>query len=162
MSMPIDNPNLPANHQDAGDVPQELEESVQEFDNSDPFSVALQVIYNPAITADMDKDALAHVYEALDSLEEEGEDASVEVKKAIFDLMEADSEEVGNYLCYYMEKQTYPELDLETARELGLTKTKEVIDTKLVRQAARAGVDLGKIEVNRIPVMRKKKPEEQE
>ena len=143
--MKLDNPNLPANHQEIDNIPDE--------------DVASVVVENPEVTAEMDKDQLAKSYEALEVRATEIKDAMVEIKKAIFDLMEADSEEAGNYLCFYMNKQSYPDLDIETARDLGLTKTKETIDNSLVKRAVENGVDLGKVEVDRIPVMRLKKAE---
>lgn len=108
----------------------------------------------------MTLDELGALYEYTDAMLEEHKDALVEIKKTIFDKMETDSEEVGNYLAYVARTPKFPELTLEKARDLGLTKVEEKIDNTLVKKAYNAGAKLGKVEWGEAMVMRKRRVEE--
>lgn len=107
----------------------------------------------------MNKLSLANWYERVSQEIEDLEAEQSVIKEELASRMDTDSEEIGEYLCLFMNKNEYPELSLEKARELGLTKVEEKINTPLVTKAYKNGVDLGKVEKKRIFVMRKKKLE---
>lgn len=107
----------------------------------------------------MDLNDLGTLYEAYASKLEEIDAAMVEIKKTIFDKMETDSEVAGNYLCYKAKTAKFPELTLDKARDLGLTKVEEKIDGPLCKKAHQNGVNLGKVEWSEAMVMKKKKIE---
>ena len=102
---------------------------------------------------------LGALYEATDYAMEDLKAQLVEVKKTIFDKMESDSEEVGNYIAYKARTPKFPDLTLDKARALGLTKVEEKIDNSLVKKAFNAGADVGKVEWGEAMVMRKKAAE---
>ena len=108
---------------------------------------------------EMDLNDLGQLYEAYSYKMEEIEAAMTEVKKTIFDKMETDSEVAGNYLCYKAKTAKFPELTLEKARDLGLTKVEEKIDGPLCKKAHQSGTNLGKVEWSEAMVMKKKKIE---
>jgi hypothetical protein len=90
---------------------------------------------------------------------EEIESAKSVVKDTIFSLMDTDSEEIGNYIAIRVTKPVFKTLTLEQAKELGLTKVEEKIDTALVKKAWKAGAKVGEVEFDVMNVMRKKQAE---
>ncbi len=161
--MPIQNEYLPANHQDAGNEPIDLtDEGTQEEYQAkaqDPTLLAQLVMDNPANVNLLDKKQLALAYEAIESQMEELDSAKSVIKDTIFKMMDTDSEELGNYLASKRKTPEFPELTLDSARELGLTKVEEKVDSSLVKKAFKNGVKLGKVEWKEILVMKKKATE---
>jgi hypothetical protein len=147
--MPIANEYLPVNHQDIDDM---YEEDLEELEELDASALAVQAIRDPSITANMRKETLSKIYGALEVIIKEFEAGRVEIKKAVFDLMDTDSEQIGDYLFYNMRRARYVDLDIETAIELGLAEQKWVKNTKAIKQAVANGLDVGKIEYDTIPV----------
>lgn len=145
--MPIQNDQLPANHQDAGNE-SVIEETQQTVDDLDLTTLS--------------KNELAEIYEQLDYKIEEAEAMKSEVKARIFELIDTDSERCGNYLCMVNTKNEFPDLDIAKARDLGLTKVEEKLNTALVTKAYKNGVDLGRVEKTKVYVMRKNKIENTE
>lgn len=152
MSFTLDNENLPANHQDIDNIP-------NDEDHYDPEELASVVLNDPMNVTLLDKAQLAFAYEALDAKMEEIESAKSVVKDTIFSLMDTDSEEVGNYLALKVTKPVFKTLTIEQAKELGLTKVEEKIDHNLVKRAWKAGAKVGEVEFDVMNVMRKKKSE---
>lgn len=100
-------------------------------------------------------DELGELYENALYKEEEAKSEVVEIKKAIFDKMDTDSQKVGNFNAYIARSAKFPELTIERARDLGLTKVEEKIDSTLCKKAHQNGADLGKVEWEEKQVMRK-------
>lgn len=164
-NLPIENEYLPANHQDIdrddlwGVSPindPELAEEMYEAKRQDPVILAQLVMDNPANIALLDKNQLALAYGFLDTQIEDLESAKSVVKESIFKLMDADSEELGEYVASKRKTPEFPELTLEGARDLGLTKVEEKVDNALVKKAFKNGAKLGKVEWKEILVMKKK------
>lgn len=112
---------------------------------------------DPANLINLDKKGLADLYGIVESKIEDLENTRSAVKDQLFDMLDTDSEEVGNYLAIKVTKPEFKELTVEKARELGLTKMEEKIDTDLVKKAWKNGVDLGKVVFTKMNVMRRKK-----
>jgi hypothetical protein len=104
----------------------------------------------------LDLQQLGQLYEETDCAMEDLKAQLVEVKKTIFDKMEGDSEEVGNYLAYRSRVAKFPDLSIEKAEALGLVKIEKKIDNNLAKKAYNNGADLGKVEWGEAMVMRKK------
>lgn len=165
MTIPIQNDHLPANHQDVGNLPLEDADTVVPEDSidkapNDPASIVSFLNKDPVNIQALDKNQLGLAYEYLDDLMQELDDTKGVLKEQIFHLMKADSEEAGNYLCYYSNKFSFPDLTFERAKDLGLTKVEEKINKPMVNKAYKNGVDLGEVVHDKLPIMRRKKPEE--
>lgn len=153
--MPIENEYLPADKQHIDDIPEVDEDTNDNITPAEDLTIQ-DILSDPAYVVSLDNNRLGNIYEKLEMEVEELQSAMVEIKKTIFDNMEADSEEAGNYNCYYQERLSFPEVTLEKARDLGFVKVEEKIDNSKVKSAYKAGADMGKVEVDRIPIMRRK------
>ena len=131
--LPIENPYLPANHQD--------------IDNPDIDALSL--------------DELGYLHERFDHDIDHLDSGKVEVRKAIFDKMETDSEEAGNYTASKYKKYNFKGLSKEQAEELGFIKVTKTIDKVKAKKAYLNDVDLGEVEVVVVLVLRKKKEVEE-
>ena len=102
-------------------------------------------------------DDLGDLYDRALQRSEDIEAMKVEIKKTIYDKQEVDSQRAGRFLSLKTYSRTFPELTVEKAKDLGLTKVKpaeEIIDTALVKKADTRGVDLGKVEIKTGHTMR--------
>lgn len=124
---------------------EELEKTVQ------------SILENPETIASLDKVQLAEVYGTLDAMLEELDSAKSVVKDSIFNQMDTDSEEIGDYIAMKVKKPVFKELTLDKAKDLGLTKVEEAIDQSLVKRAWKNGADVGEVEFEEMNVMRRKK-----
>lgn len=105
----------------------------------------------------LDLNGLGDLYERVLQRSEDIEAMKVEIKKTIYDKQEVDSQRAGRFLSLKTYSRTFPELTVEKAKDLGLTKVKpavEIIDTALVKKADTRGVDLGKVEIKTGHTMR--------
>ena len=100
---------------------------------------------------------LAEAHENFDHDIKHLEAGKVEIRKTILEKMEADSEELGNYIASKVKKYKFLDLTLEQAEQLGFIVVKKTINVSAAKKAHLNGADLGKVEIAEILVMRKKK-----
>lgn len=160
MTLPIKNDHLPANHQDIDNIPTE---SDQEFGPGEVIPVDDPLeheVKGGAVIGDivdlevLSLDELGELYDNALHKKEDVDAEIVEIKKTIYDKQKVDSQRAGRYLSIKGNKKSFPELTIEKARDLGLTKVEEKLDTKLVNKAHENGVDLGKVELTTFHTMR--------
>lgn len=113
------------------------------------------VIDEAAVIDTLNLDQLGELYEQYLYKKDDVEAALTEIKKTIFEKMDTDSQKVGNFNAFIARTAKFPDLTIERARDLGLTKVEEKIDTTLCKKAHQNGTDLGKVEWEEKWVMRK-------